>query len=714
MRWTLAFTIGLLLACSGAGTPTETTPQPPEPAPREPAPEAATAGFDVLDAYGYAPGRRFWLPEPGAEVFVGVDGAKLRSAPDGEAGVVRELAHGAKVEVLEVVGDPVELIGRTHKWVKVRTDGVEGHLFGALLTPFGGTEGTESGEVVWTVTWSKTFEPLIRMTADDGDTESLVLPVTNTFEGGTLEASVDMWGDFGLRLDVTQCTVDKLEIGPRCVTGSATWGDGPLVALTVPDAHLYTPDPLGEAACNGAPVAVTEDTSEELVQLVLPSYMRGPGTNVSCSVIGRFEGGPHKGKEVVSCGQDGSGKEWPPSWLSAAYVRLDDKRWGRLPCAGQVGEYEVHLGYEGIKVVDGGPVRLAGRFAEPPETLRTDSQGTANGPHHWPGTLPDGELDKAFDHATLGPVFRAKAGAKGVEAGLLLPRPEGGFVQYGWSPDLADLSLDGVDEPSAYVSSDAMHVDFHLPGLTKEGLKAVGTAKAGPLYGLAGTPTEADLLETYRSQLGAEGPGEHAFLAVEAPFGGLYLVVRQDLQRPLAAEPILYASADARTPLSIRFGGDLELRGTRPITEDGWDVVVRPDGYLEHDGALWDRLFWDGMNGRFPEPEQGWVVPGPSLETFLRELLFDRGFRGRAIDQAMEAWLPTVEGAAWVRVGYHPRSSIDQLAPLALDPVPDTFERVLIELRPLDEPVSIVPPVLAPVKRQGLVVVEWGYVERAR
>lgn len=713
-----------LLACGGVdflaftdGLPTDS--DVPVVLPEEPVPEGVpTAG--ALEGYGYVPGppTRFTRFSPGDEVFVGVDGANLRVSSNPESDVILELPHGKRVTVLETLDPPAQAIGRTNAWVRVKTESHEGVLFGALLTPFGGEGFNEGvGDYRWTVTWSKDFHPLVRLTGSEG-THSLVLQTTERFQGGTLDAEQTEWGDFDVQIDVTQCAVGARPEGPRCSTGSAVTNgpDADLRALTPVDAYRFTPGgPAETPSCTDAPVVEVQQPASALVvrTVTLPSYMRGPTSDIPCRGMGTLTSGDHKGQTVIACSVEESGKEWPPRQSTHWFVDTADGAWARLNCMGPVnGELEQHLGHDQIAVNDTLGIVLAGSISPPPEVLHTTSRGKVTTPHHWPGELPKAEIEQVFEHDTLGRVFRARKGASTAPWGLLIPRQEGGFVQYTWEPDLSDLTLDGVPSPGRYDAVDAMG-DWFAYGVKKVDLTKVGTAGGGDVYSLrADHPLQAVFAKLHEDGPNAEPLPDRPWLFVDGPFGGFYAIMKQGVARPFAGEPILYAYADAPTPLSIRFGEGLQVRGTYPRVTDGWDVTVLPGGRLLHEDERLDRLFWDGASKRFGSPETGWIVRGDELETVLEERLPMLGLSEHEASEAIDAWLPLVAGAPWVRVGVFPRSTIDAVGPLDFEPKPDSLIRVWVELTPLEEFEGIEPPVVDLQKRRGLTVVEWGYILR--
>jgi hypothetical protein len=64
----------------------------------------------------------------------------------------------------------------------------------------------------------------------------------------------------------------------------------------------------------------------------------------------------------------------------------------------------------------------------------------------------------------------------------------------------------------------------------------------------------------------------------------------------------------------------------------------------------------------------------------------------------------------WMRyfITFLPQEQIDRLAPLLINPKPDTVIRVFMDYKGLDQPISIIAPKIKTPVRHGFTVVEWG------
>ena len=63
-------------------------------------------------------------------------------------------------------------------------------------------------------------------------------------------------------------------------------------------------------------------------------------------------------------------------------------------------------------------------------------------------------------------------------------------------------------------------------------------------------------------------------------------------------------------------------------------------------------------------------------------------------------------------VTFIPQEENNRLAPLTIDPTPDTVIRVLMYFKPLDTAVRVPPLDIVTPERTGFVVVEWGGLGR--
>ena len=62
----------------------------------------------------------------------------------------------------------------------------------------------------------------------------------------------------------------------------------------------------------------------------------------------------------------------------------------------------------------------------------------------------------------------------------------------------------------------------------------------------------------------------------------------------------------------------------------------------------------------------------------------------------------------YIFVTFLPQTEFDKVAPLYVDPAPDTVIRVFMDYQPLDKPITMREPFIMTPERKGFTVVEWG------
>lgn len=72
-----------------------------------------------------------------------------------------------------------------------------------------------------------------------------------------------------------------------------------------------------------------------------------------------------------------------------------------------------------------------------------------------------------------------------------------------------------------------------------------------------------------------------------------------------------------------------------------------------------------------------------------------------------------MQDSPWYFVTFYGNEQMDAVAPLTISPKPDTVIRVLMEYRPLEEPIPVKSYDLGNTpERNGFTVIEWGGVIR--
>ncbi len=177
------------------------------------------------------------------------------------------------------------------------------------------------------------------------------------------------------------------------------------------------------------------------------------------------------------------------------------------------------------------------------------------------------------------------------------------------------------------------------------------------------------------------------------------------------AKPVIYLYPLKPQTVQVRVAPAGGVTVSEPPYGDGWTVKATPEGVLQTaDGRTHPYLFWESALTKPPGPlDEGTVVPRERVSAFLDETLGLLGLSPHEADDFKTYWVPLLTRAPFVAVRFLPQAAIDAAAPLNVSPRPDTVIRVLMDYRPLEQPIDLSPQRLkAGPAREGFVVVEWG------
>lgn len=143
-------------------------------------------------------------------------------------------------------------------------------------------------------------------------------------------------------------------------------------------------------------------------------------------------------------------------------------------------------------------------------------------------------------------------------------------------------------------------------------------------------------------------------------------------------------------------------------------MLATPEGNLKdiYTNKNYPYLFWEGRGGIYETPKKGFVITQNKVHTFLIEKLTKLGLNEKERADFIEFWEPKMTGAPYYFVTFLGNISMDKIAPLTVEPKPDTVIRVLMDFTPLAQPISVECYDIKTPIRNGFTVVEWGGVLR--
>ncbi len=176
-------------------------------------------------------------------------------------------------------------------------------------------------------------------------------------------------------------------------------------------------------------------------------------------------------------------------------------------------------------------------------------------------------------------------------------------------------------------------------------------------------------------------------------------------------KPVIYLYPEQPTDVRVQ----VQPTGGFTVTEPaypagGWTVRAQPDGTLTtQDGHAYPYLFWEGFGLNYQRPREGFVVERRHVPTFLQEKLAVLGLNAKERADFADFWQPRLQASPYAFVTFVAKQDFDRLAPLTVEPQPDTVIRVFMDYEPLAQPMTVVQPQrLTTPERRGFTVVEWG------
>lgn len=178
-------------------------------------------------------------------------------------------------------------------------------------------------------------------------------------------------------------------------------------------------------------------------------------------------------------------------------------------------------------------------------------------------------------------------------------------------------------------------------------------------------------------------------------------------------EPLVYIYPERPGPFEVRLdlGRDVRLTASAPDYGDGWNVFVDADGRID---GRHDYLFYElGM----PAPALegvGWCLDGADLESELAGLAARCGLNAVEAAEFTAYWTERLpQSPHWLARPVF-GADLDRWAILDVSPAPDAMLRLWVFFAPSDGPRTLTAPVVAPFRREGTTVVEWGGSVRPR
>lgn len=199
------------------------------------------------------------------------------------------------------------------------------------------------------------------------------------------------------------------------------------------------------------------------------------------------------------------------------------------------------------------------------------------------------------------------------------------------------------------------------------------------------------------------------------PFGRLIKFQKSEfIPQSECAKPVIYLYPEKTTNISVKITPRGGLTKTEPNYGNGWNVSATPYSKLTdlNTGSIYPYLFWEGRGGIYNTPKKGFVVASYDIHNFLIEKLTKLGLNQKEQNDFIEFWKPRMTGAPYFFITFLGNKEMNNIAPLMIDPKPDSIIRILMDFFPLQKPIHTEGYEIKTPKRHGFTVVEWGGVSR--
>ncbi len=200
------------------------------------------------------------------------------------------------------------------------------------------------------------------------------------------------------------------------------------------------------------------------------------------------------------------------------------------------------------------------------------------------------------------------------------------------------------------------------------------------------------------------------------PFGRIIkLTNKRFVMQAECGKPVIYLYPEKTSVVDVKVEPQGGMTVSDPFYDGGWQVKAEPNGQLTEtkSGKQYPYLFWEGRGGLYQTPEKGFLIKKENIAKELPEKLTQLGLNANETKDFMEFWYPRMQVKPYYFVTFLGTQQMNQLAPLTINPRPDTVVRILMDFTPLDKPIDVLPLSLGRTpERKGFTVIEWGGVIR--
>ncbi|MDD2656455.1 MAG: hypothetical protein PHQ18_02720 [Patescibacteria group bacterium] len=280
---------------------------------------------------------------------------------------------------------------------------------------------------------------------------------------------------------------------------------------------------------------------------------------------------------------------------------------------------------------------------------------------------------------------------------------------------IVDPSGSSSDEDMARCELGSYYTEvINTSTITKDKLNIVGKNKAGQnIYGLK--DINSPILKAAQKQMLYAENNIHTdstdlIIFWEDPFGKLIRFISNDMFVACGGKPVIYLYPQKKEKVKVVVDLKNGFSITEPAYSNGWNVLAEPNGNLTdiESGKKYPYLFWEGGLTDYESPKEGFVIKRQDVQQFFKDKLSYIGLNEKEIYDFSDFWVRRMQEKPYYFITFTLNNEMDKLAPLEIEPKPDTIIRVLMDYIALDEYKEVPIQILPKISRHGFTVIEWG------
>lgn len=202
-------------------------------------------------------------------------------------------------------------------------------------------------------------------------------------------------------------------------------------------------------------------------------------------------------------------------------------------------------------------------------------------------------------------------------------------------------------------------------------------------------------------------------------------------------KPAIYSYPQKPTKIHITLSKTILIGTDIPKYHNGWNVIAYPNGkiidlqpkytsckklkqnkvgfeyaYSACINNNYPYIFWEGtqITKTIPKKNQGWLIKKSDIGKFLSDRLDEMEFNKTEKKDFIDYWQYTLsnKNSNYFFIYFLQNEEVEKYAPMHVSPKPDSINRILMIVQPLNKPFEVKEQKLQRISRKGFAIVEWG------